>query len=56
MTGPGALTRGVARHLAGNGAAEDVRLVPLQQVRTFVQTRDMAYKLDPRMNWRIAVG
>ncbi len=56
VTGPGALTRGVARHLADGGAAEEVRLVPLQQVRTFVQTRDMAYKLDPRMNWRIAVG
>ena len=55
VTGPGALTRGVARHLAEDAAGE-VRLAPLQQVRAFVRTRDMAYKCDPQMNWRIAVS
>ena len=56
VTGPGALTRGVARRLAEGGAEEDIRLVPLQQLRTYVQTRDMAYKCDPQLNWRIAVA
>lgn len=57
ITGPGALTRGVARHLGeGPDGGEDVRLAPLQQVKAFVRTRDLAYKNDPKMNWRIAVG
>ena len=56
VTGPGALTRGLAHYLvtADDAARERVLLLPSQQYRAYVQTQDLLYKRDARMNWRIA--
>ncbi len=56
VTGPGALTRGVARYLAsGDRSSADVALLPMQQYRGCVQTDgSLAYKRDAAANWRIS--
>ena len=57
VTGPGALTRGVAHYLGSGGpqASDKVVLLPMQQCRAFVRTEeDLDYKRNPAANWRLA--
>ena len=57
VTGPGAMTRGVAHYLASAGpqAASEVVLLPMQQYRSFLRTEEeLDYKRNPAANWRLA--
>ena len=55
-TGPGALTRGVARYLgAGDRSNGEVALLSKPQYRGHVRTDGgLAYKREARANWRVA--
>lgn len=51
-TGPGALTRAIARHAAAGGGGE-VALIELRYLRSFSETvDDLAYKFAPGGDWR----
>ena len=57
VTGPGALTRGVAQHLGLDRGIESgpVVLLPMQQFRAYVKTEEnLSYKRNPASNWRLA--
>jgi hypothetical protein len=57
MTGPGAVMRGVAKHLGAlaPGVVPAVVLLPMQQYQALVRTEeDLAYKRNPAANWRLA--
>jgi hypothetical protein len=51
-TGPGALTRAIARHAAAGGGAS-IGLIELRYLRSFSETADeLAYKSQPGGDWR----
>ncbi len=57
VTGPGALTRGVAHYIgmSDKAGAGEVVLLPMQQYRAYVRTdENLSYKRDSASNWRLA--